>query len=90
MGPKSSEPACPAPDSPETSLREAAKAMADRWIRHIPVVDGGKLVGIVSQRDLVGLLAGALSEPETLQQVVGASELARARRLQRIEHWHWD
>jgi CBS domain-containing protein len=76
--------------APGTSLREAAKLMADNWIRHLPVVDTGKVVGIISQRDLSGVLAEALNEPETLAQLVEASELARERRLQRIEHWHWD
>ncbi len=75
---------------PATSLREAAKLMADNWIRHLPVVDAGKVVGIVSQRDLAGVLAGALNEPETLAQLVEASTLIRERRIQRIEHWHWD
>lgn len=75
---------------PGTSLREAAKVMADRWIRHLPVVDGGKVVGIMSQRDLVGVLAGALNEPEALQQLVEASELVRERRLRRIEPGAWD
>jgi CBS domain-containing protein len=74
-----------------TSLREAAKLMADRWIRHLPVVDAaGKVVGIVSQRDLAGVLAEALNEPETLAQLMESSPLTRERRLQRIEHWHWD
>jgi CBS domain-containing protein len=75
---------------PGTSLREAAKIMADRWIRHLPVVDNGKLVGVLSQRDLAGVLAGALNEPEALQQLVEASELVRERRLRRIEHGVWD
>ena len=75
---------------PGTSLREAAKVMTDRWIRHLPVLDGGKLVGVMSQRDLAGVLAGALNEPEALQQLVEASELARERRLKRIEHGAWD
>src|SRR6266571_9446853 len=43
---------------PGTSLREAAKIMADRWIRHLPVVDVDTVVGIISQRDLAGVLAG--------------------------------
>jgi CBS domain-containing protein len=76
--------------APGTSLREAAKVMADRWIRHLPVVDHGKLVGIISQRDLAGVLAGALNEPDALQQLVEASELVRERRLKRIEHGVWD
>jgi CBS domain-containing protein len=75
---------------PGTSLREAAKIMTDRWIRHLPVVDGGTLVGIISQRDLAGVLAGALNEPEALEALVEASELARERRLRRIEPGAWD
>ena len=75
---------------PGTSLREAAKVMADRWIRHLPVLDGGRLVGVISQRDLAGVLAGALNEPEALEQLVEASELVRERRLRRVEHGVWD
>ena len=75
---------------PGTSIREAAKVMADKWIRHLPVLDGGRLVGIISQRDLAGVLAGALNEPEALEQLVEASELVRERRLRRIEHGVWD
>jgi CBS domain-containing protein len=75
---------------PGTSLREAAKIMADKWIRHLPVLDAGKLVGVISQRDLAGVLAGALNEPEALEQLVEASELVRERRLRRIEHGTWD
>jgi CBS domain-containing protein len=76
--------------SPGTSLREAAAIMADRWIRHLPVLDEGRLVGVISQRDLAGVLAGALNEPEVLEQLIEASELVRERRLRRIEHGHWD
>jgi CBS domain-containing protein len=75
---------------PGTSLREAAKIMADKWIRHLPVLDGGKLVGIISQRDLAGVLAGALNEPEALEQLLESSQLVRERRLKRIEHGVWD
>src|SRR5207244_9252010 len=74
---------------PGTSLREAAKIMADRWIRHLPVLDNGKLVGILSQRDLAGVLAGALNEPEALEALVEASQLARDQRLKRVEHGVW-
>jgi CBS domain-containing protein len=70
---------------PGTSLREAAGVMTEKWIRHLPVLDGGKLVGIVSQRDLAGVLSGALNEPEGLHRLIESSELVRERRLKRIE-----
>ena len=39
--------------TPETSLAEVAALMRDGDIGSIPVVDGGKLVGIVTDRDIV-------------------------------------
>ena len=39
---------------PDHSPSEAAQIMAERKFRHIPVVEGDRLVGIVSIRDLVG------------------------------------
>jgi len=70
---------------PQTMLKAAAKIMATKWIRHLPVMDGDKVAGIISQRDLTGVLAEALHEPEALHQLVEASELVRERRLKRIE-----
>jgi CBS domain-containing protein len=70
---------------PATSLREAARIMTEKWIRHLPVLEAGRLVGIVSQRDLAGVLAGALNEPEELHRLIESSELVRERRLKRIE-----
>jgi CBS domain-containing protein len=70
---------------PGMSLRDAARIMTEKWIRHLPVLEGGRLVGIVSQRDLAGVLAGALNEPEELHRLIEASELVRERRLKRIE-----
>jgi len=39
---------------PDHSPSEAAQIMSERKFRHIPVVEGDRLVGIVSIRDLVG------------------------------------
>jgi CBS domain-containing protein len=75
---------------PAMTLRDAAALMAEKWIRHLPVVERGTVVGIISQRDLAGVLAGALNEPEALQQLVNASQLAREQRLRRIERGVWD
>jgi CBS domain-containing protein len=38
--------------TPETSVDDAARMMRDRAIRRLPVVQGGKAVGIVSLGDL--------------------------------------
>ncbi|TCT26901.1 CBS domain protein [Melghiribacillus thermohalophilus] len=57
--------------SPETSLQEASQIMADKQIRRLPVVENGKLVGIVSLGDLsqdeasdhaAGVALGEISE----------------------------
>ena len=34
------------------TLAEAHQAMRERGVRHLPVLDDGRLVGVVSQRDL--------------------------------------
>ena len=39
--------------TPETTVDEAMEIMDAGYFRHLPVLDGGKLVGIVSIRDLV-------------------------------------
>jgi CBS domain-containing protein len=39
--------------SPDERLEEAAKAMADAGVKKLPVVEDGKLVGIVTQTDIV-------------------------------------
>lgn len=70
---------------PQTSLKEAAALMADKWIRHLPVVEGETVVGIISQRDLTGVLAAALNEPEALHRIIEGSQLVSERRLKRIE-----
>jgi CBS domain-containing protein len=50
----------------KTDITDAAKVMAERRIRHLPVVDRGKLVGIVSIRDLTSW---------AVEEVTGGHEL---------------
>ena len=40
---------------PETTLPQAMRLAAERRVRHLPVVRDGELIGIVSDRDPVGL-----------------------------------
>ncbi len=71
--------------SSDLTIREAAQIMFDKWFRHLPVVDaGGAVVGIVSLRDLNGLVAQGMEEPATLEQLTG-HKLVRDRRLDRVE-----
>jgi acetoin utilization protein AcuB len=41
--------------APDATLAEVWDVMRDRGIRHVPVVDGGTLVGMLSERDLAHL-----------------------------------
>lgn len=38
--------------TPQASLRDVADLMRDRDVRHVPIVEGGRIVGIVSDRDI--------------------------------------
>ena len=39
--------------SPETNLQECMNLMSDYHIRHLPVMQAGRLIGMVSMRDVV-------------------------------------
>ncbi len=74
---------------PDMSLREAAREMASRWIRHLPVVEeDGRLLGVVSMRDVTGIFA-ALA-PGSVSVEHEFDQLVRERRLARIEHGDLD
>jgi len=46
--------------SADDGILAAAQLMAARKLRHLPVVEGGNLVGMVSMRDVFGFLAERL------------------------------
>ncbi|MBT1655021.1 CBS domain-containing protein, partial [Klebsiella pneumoniae] len=50
--------------APDWSLEQAATEMVSRGFRHLVVVDGGELVGVLSMRDIVRCWTedGAVSE----------------------------
>jgi CBS-domain-containing membrane protein len=69
--------------TPDTPVRDAARTMAQHWIRHLPVVDEGRLVGILSQRDITGVFAAMVQATGTPD--IDTDSLVRDRRLARIE-----
>jgi CBS domain-containing protein len=73
---------------PDLPLRDAAREMAARWIRHLPVVDGGQTLGMVSMRDVTGIFA-ALG-PGTVSVEHEFDQLVREQRLARIEQGDLD
>ena len=73
---------------PKADIGEAADRMVSLNIRHLPVVDRGKVIGIISIRDLTKWAAEELSPGHELPDIArsqkalrAASELQRQRQL---------
>ena len=73
---------------PDMPLVEAAREMAARWIRHLPVEEDGRLVGMVSMRDVTGIFAALAPGAVTVEHEF--DQLVRERRLARIEQGDLD
>jgi CBS domain-containing protein len=57
--------------TPDTTVGEAIALTALATVRHLPVVDGRKCVGVVSERDMLGLLSDHdAGDPEVAQQKI--------------------
>src|SRR6266511_4899292 len=55
----------PATVRPDDDLVVAVRRMAELGVRHLPVLEEGRLVGMLSMRDLLGLgLAGTVPEKQ--------------------------
>jgi len=74
--------------TPDMPLQDAAREMAARWIRHLPVVEGGHLLGVVSMRDVTGVFAAMATGSVRVEHEF--DQLVRERRLARIEHGDLD
>lgn len=73
--------AAPHTISAEASAHDAALAMAHHGIRHLPVVDGGRLIGVVTERDLFALQRMSMREiRRTIAGSDGVDALADAAR----------
>ena len=68
--------------SPENTVDECMRIMTDRRIRHLPILDRGKLVGIVSIGDLVNaVIADQAQTIDHRQQIPCLIEFRGMRRL---------
>lgn len=59
--------------SAETSVREVMRILVENDIRHLPVVEGSSLIGIVSVRDLPAIVATGIAyfgDPHQVEQVL--------------------
>ncbi|MDQ3991494.1 MAG: CBS domain-containing protein [Actinomycetota bacterium] len=67
-----------------TDIADAARLMAERKIRHLPVVDRGRLVGIVSIRDLTNWAVGEMTTghelPDMERSAAALSAAVEAKR----------
>jgi len=51
----------------EATLVEAMDVMKDKKIRHLPVMKGGKIFGLISDRDLKSFFAFAGTDPKSIR-----------------------
>jgi acetoin utilization protein AcuB len=60
------------------TLADAHRLMRERGIRHLPVLDAGRLVGVVSQRDLylAESLAGVDPSTDTVREAMSGEPYA--------------
>jgi len=64
--------------SPKTDITDAADQMVVRNIRHLPVVDRGRVVGIISIRDLTRWAADELSAGHEMPDMARSHKALRA------------
>jgi CBS domain-containing protein len=55
--------------SPDDSIADVARVMTERHIRHLPVTDGTRLVGVVGMRDI---LMHRLEEMQRVTKLLGS------------------
>jgi CBS domain-containing protein len=55
--------------SAEATVGEVAARMMERYVRHVLVTDEGRLVGIISARDLLGVYATAAMEDDLADEL---------------------
>jgi CBS domain-containing protein len=67
--------------APDKTAIEALRLMQDCGFRHVPVVDRGRVVGVVSRGDFLGLAQARLDEETVLWERMTLLEARSQRRL---------
>jgi CBS domain-containing protein len=66
--------------TPETSAREAAQVMKDEDVGIVPVVEGQRLIGVVTDRDLaLRVVADGRDASTTVRDVMSTGKIATCR-----------
>jgi CBS domain-containing protein len=56
--------------SPQSTVRQALAEMKDNNLRHLPVLEGGEVVGVVSMRDFIGDEIAEIDHERALRKAV--------------------
>lgn len=56
--------------TPASSAIDALRIMDDGGFRHLPVIESGKILGVVSRSDFTGIEIDRLDEEEHLREVI--------------------
>ena len=66
--------------TPETSAREAAQVMKDEDVGIVPVVEGERLIGVVTDRDIaLRVVAAGRDSSATVRDVMSSGKIATCR-----------
>ena len=75
--------------APDTALAEIASLLEKRRIRRVPVVDEGRLMGIVSRSDLVRALASMIGSGRKTGPITDAAIRSLVLAELRRQTWWW-
>jgi CBS domain-containing protein len=56
--------------SPEDNLRDIAESLSTNNFRRVPILDGGKLVGIISRRDVIRYIRDLQQQDEVVKDSI--------------------
>ena len=70
--------------APETTVRETAQYMKDRNIGAVCVLDGTRLIGILSERDMMNRVVAAGVDPDSTK----ASDVMTSKPVVHLRQYH--